>query len=257
MVGEDPSLLGDAVDVRRAITHHAVVVGTDVPIADVVSEDDKDVGLIVIEFDSETVVLSRKGVEQWPSLSRPRPWIRRHGAYEPARSLIGVPTEGFPPRNEAPWKTPVCRWLVGVIYGKFRVFADSQARRNLPLSAHIQNGADIMNAILVDAIVARAAAILVAVLVSAAAATPASAQAYGSEFYGYGPGTYGYGPRGRYGAEFYGYNPSGYGPGYIGYGFQDIESVQRALGTDPNRLPVGSEAWWAAMDRTGRGGQSK
>ena len=119
-----------------------------------------------------------------------------------------------------------------------------------------------MNAILVDAIIARAAAILVAVLVCAAAATPASAQGrypYASEFYGYGPGTYGYGPRVRYGAEFYGYNPSyyGYGSGYTGYGFRDIDSLQRALGTDPSRLPVGSEAWWAAMDRTGRGGQSK
>ena len=113
-----------------------------------------------------------------------------------------------------------------------------------------------MNAILVDAICARAAAILVAVLVFAAAATPTSAQMYGSEFYGYGPGTYGYGPRVRNGAEFYGYNSSGYGPGYIGYGFQDSDSVQRALGTDPNRLPVGSQAWWGAMDRTGRGGSN-
>ena len=118
-----------------------------------------------------------------------------------------------------------------------------------------------MNAILVDAIVARAAAILVAVLVSTAAATSASAQdryPYGAEFYRYGPGSYDYGPQVRYGNDFYGYNPSyyGYGPGYIGYGFQDIDSVGRSLGTDPNRLPVGSEAWWAAMDRTGRGGSN-
>ena len=119
-----------------------------------------------------------------------------------------------------------------------------------------------MNAIPIDTFVARAAAILVAVLASGAAATSTSAQdryRNGADLYAYGPGTYGYGPRVRYGAELYGYNPSyyGYGPGYIGYGFQDIDSVRSGLGTDPNRLPVGSEAWWAAMDRTGRGGQSK
>ena len=42
-VGEYRALLGDAVDVRRAVAHHAAVVGADVPVADVVAEDDEDV----------------------------------------------------------------------------------------------------------------------------------------------------------------------------------------------------------------------
>ena len=33
VVGEDRTFLGDAVDVRRAIAHHAAVVGADVPVA--------------------------------------------------------------------------------------------------------------------------------------------------------------------------------------------------------------------------------
>ena len=45
MVGEDRAFLGDAVDVRRAVAHHAAVVGADVPQPDVVAEDDEDVGL--------------------------------------------------------------------------------------------------------------------------------------------------------------------------------------------------------------------
>ena len=45
MVGEDRAFLGDAVDVRRAVAHHAAVVGADVPQPDVVAEDDEDVRL--------------------------------------------------------------------------------------------------------------------------------------------------------------------------------------------------------------------
>ena len=100
----------------------------------------------------------------------------------------------------------------------------------------------------------RAAVILAAVL----AAAPASAQdryPYGREFsaygggYGYGGGS-GYGPQMGYGAGVYGYEP-----GYIGYAFRDPDSVRRGFGQIPNRSPVGSDAWWGAMDRTGRGGQ--
>ena len=46
VVGEDRAFLGDAVDVGRAVAHHAAVVGADVPVADVVAEDDEDVGLL-------------------------------------------------------------------------------------------------------------------------------------------------------------------------------------------------------------------
>src|SRR5262249_45311580 len=42
-VGEHRAFLGDAVDVGRPIAHHASVVGADVPVADVVAEDDEDV----------------------------------------------------------------------------------------------------------------------------------------------------------------------------------------------------------------------
>jgi hypothetical protein len=47
VVGEDCALVGDAVDVGRAIAHHAAVVGADVPVADVVAHDDEDVGLLL------------------------------------------------------------------------------------------------------------------------------------------------------------------------------------------------------------------
>jgi hypothetical protein len=44
-VGEQGAFLGDAVDVRGAVAHHALVVGADVPVADVIAPDDEDVGL--------------------------------------------------------------------------------------------------------------------------------------------------------------------------------------------------------------------
>ena len=44
-VGEERALLGDPVDVGRAVAHHAVVVGADVELADVVAPDHQDVGL--------------------------------------------------------------------------------------------------------------------------------------------------------------------------------------------------------------------
>src|SRR5262245_9366359 len=45
-VGEQRPLLGDAVDVRGAVTHHAEVVGAQVVDPDVVAPDDEDVGLL-------------------------------------------------------------------------------------------------------------------------------------------------------------------------------------------------------------------
>ena len=45
-VGEERAFLGDAVDVRRLVAHHAHVVGADVELADVVAPDDEDVGLL-------------------------------------------------------------------------------------------------------------------------------------------------------------------------------------------------------------------
>ena len=46
-VGEQRAFLGDAVDVGRLVAHHALVVGADIPVADVVAPDDEDVGLLV------------------------------------------------------------------------------------------------------------------------------------------------------------------------------------------------------------------
>src|SRR6266403_365716 len=42
-VGEDRALSDDAVDVWRAVAHHAAVVRAYVPVADVVAKDDEDV----------------------------------------------------------------------------------------------------------------------------------------------------------------------------------------------------------------------
>jgi len=45
-VGEQRAFLGDAVNVRGLVAHHALVVGADVPVADVVAPDDEEVGLL-------------------------------------------------------------------------------------------------------------------------------------------------------------------------------------------------------------------
>jgi hypothetical protein len=46
-VGEQRATLGDAVDVRGAVAHHALVVGADIEAADVVTPDDEDVRLLL------------------------------------------------------------------------------------------------------------------------------------------------------------------------------------------------------------------
>ena len=43
MIHEDHPFLADAVDVRRAAAHHAAMVGTDIPNADVVTPNDQNV----------------------------------------------------------------------------------------------------------------------------------------------------------------------------------------------------------------------
>jgi hypothetical protein len=43
VIHEDHPFPADAVDVRRAAAHHAAMVGTDIPDADVVAPDDQDV----------------------------------------------------------------------------------------------------------------------------------------------------------------------------------------------------------------------
>src|SRR4051794_23157827 len=44
-VGEDRAFIGDSVNVGRAVTHLAAIVGADVPVADIVAEDDEDIRL--------------------------------------------------------------------------------------------------------------------------------------------------------------------------------------------------------------------
>jgi len=47
LVGKQCPLFSDAVNVRRLVAHHALVVGADVPVADVIAPDDEDVGFIL------------------------------------------------------------------------------------------------------------------------------------------------------------------------------------------------------------------
>src|SRR4051794_29745109 len=48
IISEDRALAGDAIDIRRAIAHHAAVVGADVPIADIIGHDHEDIGLLLL-----------------------------------------------------------------------------------------------------------------------------------------------------------------------------------------------------------------
>jgi len=43
-VGEDRAFPGYPVDVGRTVPHHATIVGAYIPVADVIPEDDKDIG---------------------------------------------------------------------------------------------------------------------------------------------------------------------------------------------------------------------
>jgi hypothetical protein len=46
VVSEAHALSGELVEVRRPASHHALVVGTDIPIADIVAHNHNDVGLM-------------------------------------------------------------------------------------------------------------------------------------------------------------------------------------------------------------------
>ncbi|MNF08375.1 hypothetical protein D3C80_2087840 [compost metagenome] len=45
-MGKQHAFLGDAVDARRFIAHHALVVGTDIEDADVIAKDDQHVRFV-------------------------------------------------------------------------------------------------------------------------------------------------------------------------------------------------------------------
>ena len=48
VVGEQCAFTSDAVDVRRATSHHAIVVSADVPGTNIVTEDDNDIGFVAV-----------------------------------------------------------------------------------------------------------------------------------------------------------------------------------------------------------------
>jgi hypothetical protein len=48
IIGEDRALIRDAIDVGRAVAHHAAIVGADIPIADIIAHDNKDVRLLLL-----------------------------------------------------------------------------------------------------------------------------------------------------------------------------------------------------------------
>ena len=48
VVGEQRAFLRDTVNVGRLVAHHALVVGADVPVADVIAPDDEDIGFLCL-----------------------------------------------------------------------------------------------------------------------------------------------------------------------------------------------------------------
>src|SRR5205823_3429324 len=50
IVGEQHAFLGHLIEVRRSASHHAAMVGTDVPHSDVISHDEEDVGFLVLSL---------------------------------------------------------------------------------------------------------------------------------------------------------------------------------------------------------------
>ena len=55
IVREDRTLVGETVDVGRAIAHHSAIVGADVPVADVIGHDDEDVGFLLLRAQAGTI----------------------------------------------------------------------------------------------------------------------------------------------------------------------------------------------------------
>ena len=78
IVGENPALLGQPVDVGGAVAHLAAVIGGDVPVADVVAHDDEDIGF-------GAGVLRQGGKSDRSKCERQR---RGHVSYQPAHGLF-------------------------------------------------------------------------------------------------------------------------------------------------------------------------
>ena len=45
VIRKNGTFVGNAVDVRRVVAHHAAIVGGDIPVADVIGHDDQDIRL--------------------------------------------------------------------------------------------------------------------------------------------------------------------------------------------------------------------
>ena len=65
IVGEQHTLFGDAIDVRRAVAHHPHIVGADVRPTDVITPDDEDVGLFVLRLVVVKLALCSAPVPFW------------------------------------------------------------------------------------------------------------------------------------------------------------------------------------------------
>jgi hypothetical protein len=52
-VGEQRAFIGDAIDVRRPVTHHAPVVGADIELANVIAPDHQNVGFLVLRLSAK------------------------------------------------------------------------------------------------------------------------------------------------------------------------------------------------------------
>jgi hypothetical protein len=75
---------------------------------------------------------------------------------------------------------------------------------------------------------------------------------YGPGAYSYGTG-YGYGPpAARYVSQPYGYALPGYDYMPSTYSYRPELYGSRTI--NPDYLPAGTDVWWRAMDRAGRGG---
>ncbi len=105
IVGEDRALVGDAIDVGRAIAHHAAVVGADVPVADVVAHDDENVGLLRV----------REGRRR----ERRRAQAERQGARRFPGHVSSLPMSSR--RRDRPLGRPAPRAVAICLAGRMRV----------------------------------------------------------------------------------------------------------------------------------------
>ena len=93
-VGEHRALLGDAIDVRGLVAHHAVVIGADVEPADVVAPEDQEIRFLLShgsilssankarmrQSDNPIELYGRENHDRWPAAGLAWAWINACGA---------------------------------------------------------------------------------------------------------------------------------------------------------------------------------